>query len=436
MDHLHSKSQRFHLLLFIALCILPGSLAQTSIPKGCGDNVDSLYFYLCDLSAVWGVVVEAFAATGLVATLILLIVLLASLPFISNKNWRSSLGLHTVFLIFTFGLFALTFAFIVGRNFATCASRRFLFGVLFAGCFSCLLMQAVRLNILARRNLGPRGWVWCLGALGLWLVEVVINTEWLIITIVRYPTNINRTLASATPLPATAVPCNIDNQDFVMALIYVLNLLLAVVVASLPILAGKHKRWRKDGALILVTGLFSVGIWVAWIVMYVYGNLKHGGPTWDDPTLAIALVSNAWVFLLLHTVPAVCSLSEEDEDPAVEEDLYPSRGYENILKEQSAQSIYMENKAFSMDEPNTANKPVSPYGGYNGQLRSCVYQPTELAIITKGVGNHQGESYDNMIPRASTGTPLRAQSGHTSPSSQVDDMRKIYSNGNFNRRPQ
>uniref|UniRef100_A0A8C2ARU7 G protein-coupled receptor, class C, group 5, member C n=1 Tax=Cyprinus carpio TaxID=7962 RepID=A0A8C2ARU7_CYPCA len=429
MDHLTSKSQRFHHLLFIILCIFPGSLSQTSAPRGCGDNVESLYYNVCDLTAVWGVVVESFAVAGLVATLILLIVLLASLPFVTDKKWRSSLGLHTGFLIFTFGLFALTFAFIVGKNFATCVSRRFLFGVLFAGCFSCLLMQAVRLNILARRNSTPRGWVWCLGALGLWLVEVVISTEWLIITIVRYPTNVTGNLASAS---ATAVPCIIENQDFVMALIYVLNLLLAVVVASIPILAGKHKRWRKDGALILVTGLLSVGIWVAWIVMYVYGNAKNGGPTWDDPTLAIALVSNAWVFLLLHTVPAVCSLSEEDEDAAVEENLYPSRGYENILKEQSPPSIHIENKAFSMDEPNAGNKPVSPYSGYNGQHRSCVYQPTELAIITKGVSNQKMESYQNIIPRASTG----AQSGGTSPSTQVDDMRQIYTNGNFIRRPQ
>lgn len=30
-------------------------------------------------------------------------------------------------------------------------------------------------------------------------------------------------------------------------------------------------------------------------------------------------------------------------------------------------------------------KPVSPYGAYNGQLRSCVYQPTELALIAKGM---------------------------------------------------
>ncbi|XP_026078258.1 G-protein coupled receptor family C group 5 member C-like isoform X1 [Carassius auratus] len=424
MDHLTSKSQCFHHLLFIILCVFPGSLGQTSIPRGCGDNVDSLYFKLCDLTTVWGVIVESFAAAGLVATLILLIVLLASLPFVTDKKWRSSLGLHTGFLIFTFGLFALTFAFIIGNSFATCTSRRFLFGVLFAGCFSCLLMQAVRLNILARRNSAPRGWVWCLGALGLWLVEVVINTEWLIITIVRIPTNVTGILASATP-----VPCIIEKQDFVMALIYVLNLLLAVVVASLPILVGTHKHWRKDGALILVTGLFSVGIWVAWIVMYVYGNAKNGGSTWDDPTLAIALVSNAWVFLLLHTVPAVCSLSEEDEDAAVGENLFPSGGYEDILREQST---HMENKAFSMDERNAGNTPVSPYSDYNGQHRSCVYQPTELAIITKGINKQKMDSYDNIIPRAST----RAQNGQTSPSAQPDDMRQIYTNGNYIRRPQ
>ncbi|XP_056627298.1 G-protein coupled receptor family C group 5 member C isoform X2 [Triplophysa dalaica] len=428
MDRLAFKS----LPLLLIVCVLPGAVTQTSTPKGCGSDVSSLYYNLCDLSATWGIVVESFAAAGLVSALVLLIVMLASLPFVKSRKWRRALGLHVFFLIFTFGLFALTFAFIVGKNFATCATRRFLFGVLFAGCFSCLLMQAVRLNILARRNSGPRGWVWCLGALGLWLVEVIINSEWLIITIVRYPTNTTGPLT-----PATAVPCNIANQDFVMALIYVLNLLLAVVVASIPIFAGKHKRWFKDGALILVLGLFSVGIWVAWIVMYVYGNSKHGVPTWDDPTLAIALVSNAWVFLLLHTVPAACSLSEDD-DTTAEEDLYPSRGYETILKEQSAQSvqsIYVENKAFSVDEPNTGNKPVSPYSGYNGQLRSCVYQPTELAIMTKGPGNQQMESYDK-IPRASTGTPMQDQNRPTSPSAHVDDMRQIYSNGNFYRRPQ
>ncbi|XP_026868883.2 G-protein coupled receptor family C group 5 member C isoform X2 [Electrophorus electricus] len=379
--------------------------ASTAVPPGCGSNLNTLYYRLCDLSVVWGIVVEAFAAAGVLTCLVLLMVLLASLPFVSSKKRRSSVGIDTGFLVFVLALFGLAFAFIVGQDFSTCASRRFLFGVLFAGCFSCLLMQAVKLNVLARRDSGPSGWFLCLGALGLWLVEVIINTEWMIITVVQYPQN-NGT-ASVT------VPCAVNNKDFVMALIYVMNLLLAVVVAPLPVLAGQHKHWRRDAAFILLTGLLSVGIWVAWIVMYTYGNPKYGRPLlWDDPTLAIALVANAWVFLLLYTVPEVCCLTEEDETVlSFGQDLHTNPGYETILKEQSSHSVFMENKAFSMDEPNSGNKPVSPYSGYNGQMRSSVYQPTELALITKGAGNPDG-SFETAIPRA-TLNPLHTLNDST-----------------------
>ncbi|CAB1338612.1 unnamed protein product [Coregonus sp. 'balchen'] len=353
MDH---TPQRLHLLLVTTattLWSLPVSMAASVTPVGCGSNVGSLYYSLCDLSAVWGIVLESLAAAGVMASIILLIVLLASMPFITDKNRRSSMGLHACFLFCTMGLFCLTFSFIVGKDFATCASRRFLFGVLFSGCFACLLMQCVRLNLLARRgNRGPRAWVLCLGALGLWLVEVVINTEWLIITVVRNPPNDTGTALGT----AADVPCNIINQDFVMALIYVLNLLLAVVVASLPTLCGKHKQRHQEGAFILVTGLLSVFIWVAWITMYVWGNERTGGPSWDDPTLAIALVSNAWVFLVLYTIPDICSLTREEEGgaPGFGEDPNRGVGYENILREQGAQNMFMENKAFSMDEPSSA----------------------------------------------------------------------------------
>ncbi|XP_067100798.1 G-protein coupled receptor family C group 5 member C isoform X2 [Osmerus mordax] len=367
-------------------------MATTTPPQGCGIGVSSLYYNLCDLGSAWGIVLESFAGAGVVASFVVLVVVLASLPFVTDKNRKNSVGLLVGFLICTLGLFGLTFAFIVGKNFSTCASRRFLFGVLFAGCFACLLMQCVRLNLLARRGQGPRGWALCLGALGLWLVEVVINTEWLIITVVRYPLPpLNATAALGV---ATDTPCNIANVDFVMALIYVLNLLLAVVVAAVPALTGKHKQWRQAGAFILLTGLLSAAIWVAWIVMFVYGNGKKGGPTWDDPTLAIALVANAWVFLILYIIPELCSLTQEEEEgqPGFGEDLYPSRGvgYETILKEHSGQNMFMENKAFSMDEPNSGNKPVSPYSGYSGQLRNSVYQPTELALISKGGVNGNG----------------------------------------------
>ncbi|XP_069579446.1 G-protein coupled receptor family C group 5 member C isoform X1 [Brachyistius frenatus] len=391
-------------------------MAANITPQGCGPNMDSLYYNLCDITAVWGIVLEAVAVAGLVFSFVLFTSLLASLPFIKDNNYKSSVGLHTGFLVCTAGLFSLTFAFIVGKDFSTCASRRFLFGVFFGGCFACLLMQCVRLNVLARRDSGPRGWVVCLGAVGLWLVEVVINTEWLIITVVRHPLN-----ATAETGRAAATPCIIANQDFVMALIYVMTLILAVVAASLAVMAGEHSQWKKEGGCVLAAGLFSVGIWVAWIVMYMYGNERTGGPTWDDPTLAIALVANAWAFIITYTIPQVCCMTRDDgSQQDHREDLYPSRGvgYETILKEQGSQNMFMENKAFSMDEPSQGTKPVSPYSGYTGQLRSSVYQPTELALITKAAGNHPSQpSFDMSIPRASASSA--ANSGTSTPSTRT-----------------
>ncbi|KAK7919190.1 hypothetical protein WMY93_010474 [Mugilogobius chulae] len=390
-----------------------------TVPRGCGSNVDSLYYNLCDLSAVWGIVLEAFAAAGIVFSFVLFISLLASIPFTHDKNRRSSIALHAFFLIATCGLFCLTFAFIVKKDFATCASRRFLFGVLFAACFACLLMQAVRLNFLVRRNSGPPSWVLCLGMLGLFLVEAIINTEWLIITIVRSPlAPLNGTEIGQS----TATPCNIANEDFVMALIYVMTLILASFVASLVVMCGKYSQWKVEGSSILLASLLSIFIWIAWIVMYVFGNERTGGPTWDDPTLAIALVANAWVFLVVHTIPEICCLSdEEEEEQGFGQDLYPGRpvGYETILKEQSSQNLFIENKAFSMDESSHGAKPVSPYSGYTGQLRASVYQPTELALITKSTANRPQEAgFETVIPRATV--PSAGSSGQSTPSTQAE----------------
>ncbi|XP_060796219.1 G-protein coupled receptor family C group 5 member C isoform X2 [Neoarius graeffei] len=386
----------WNLVLALVVALVPGS---TGAPQGCGSNVSALYYNLCDLGVVWGIVVEAFAAAGVLLCLILLMVVLANLPFMSDKRRSRSVPLDVGLLVGTLGLFGLTFAFIVDKDFATCSSRRFLFGVLYAACFSCLLMKAINLNILSRHNKGPRSWALCLGALAFWLVEVIINVEWLIITLVR------QSISQPTNQSVTPEPCSIANEDFVMALIYVMALLVAVCVVSTAVLCGKHRRWHKDGVFIMLTGIFSLGIWVAWIVMYTYGNNKHGNAKWDDPTLAIALVANAWTFLLLYAVPELCQATHDSEaESALPADVYSNHavGYENILKDQSSQNMFMENKAFTMDEPKAGNKPVSPYSGYNGQLRSPVYQPTELAIITKGITNDC--LYDTSIPRASLAT--------------------------------
>ncbi|KAM3864451.1 G-protein coupled receptor family C group 5 member C-like [Diretmus argenteus] len=385
-------------------------MGPTDTPEGCGPSISSLYYNLCDLAKVWGIVVEAVAAAGVVTSFILLVILTASLPFVTDKKRKSMVVLQASVLVFTLGLFGLTFAFIVGLDFTTCATRRFLFGVLFSGCFACLVMHGLWLALLERRGWGPKGWMFCLGALALWLVEVIINTEWLIITVV------------ISPLRGTVISnlsCSIANQDFVMALIYVMALLLAVVLMAVPSLTHKHKQWRRDGAFIMSTGVFTMAIWVAWIVMYIHGNQVAGNATWDDPTLAVALVSNAWVFLVLYIIPEICLLTQEEPDQEQPHDgdhVYPARSlvYDNILKEQQdppKQNMYMENKAFSMDEPTAAAKKLSPYIGYNGQLRSCVYQPTELALISKGLANRDQSPY-TILPRAKA--PVLTPEGRSS----------------------
>ncbi|XP_029014748.1 G-protein coupled receptor family C group 5 member C-like [Betta splendens] len=365
----------------------------TTAPRGCVSGISSIYYNLCDLTAVWGVAVEAVAAAGVVTSFILFVILMASLPFVTDRKRKGMVALQAAFLVFSLGLFGLAFTFIVGRYSASCSARRFLFGVLFSGCLACLAMHGLWLALQRRRGRGPRSWMLCLGALGLWLVEVIINTEWLLITSVRSP-------SGGDP------HCAYESQDFVMALTYVMVLLLGVVLMAVPSVALKHKEWRRDGAFILVTGILTLAIWVTWIVMYLYGNRAASKASWDDPTLAVAVVSNAWVFLIFYTIPELSLLTKEDPDQEQPSDgdhhVYPARSlvYDNMLKEPepSNQNVYIENRAFSMDEPPAdPTKPVSPYESYNGQLRSCVYQPTEIAMMATGLTRKD----QAMIPRAS-----------------------------------
>lgn len=401
--------------LGLLLLLPPAAQAQARAPPGCGPDLSPLYYNLCDRAGAWGIVLEAVAGAGAVTTFVLTIVLVASLPFVQDAKKRGLLGTQVFFLLGTLGLFGLVFACVVKPDFATCASRRFLFGVLFAVCFSCLVAHALALNFLARRNRGPRGWAVFAVALLLTLVEVIINTEWLILTLVRAageagaPGNGSQ---ATGPAAAAASPCDIANMDFVMALIYVMLLLLAAFAGAWPALCGRFRRWRKHGVFVLLTAAASIAIWVVWIVMYTYGNRQRNRPAWDDPTLAIALAANGWAFVLFYVIPEVSQVTKASPEQSYPGDLYPTRGvgYETILKEQKGQSMFVENKAFSMDEPASAKRPVSPYSGYNGQLLTSVYQPTEMALMHKGPAEGP---YDVILPRATANSQVMGSANST-----------------------
>ncbi|XP_026368094.2 G-protein coupled receptor family C group 5 member C isoform X2 [Ursus arctos] len=397
--------------LGLPLFLFAGAQAQNPVPPGCSPDLNPLYYNLCDRSGAWGIILEAVAGAGVVTTFVLTIILVASLPFVQDTKKRSLLGTQVFFLLGTLGLFCLVFACVVKPDFSTCASRRFLFGVLFAICFSCLVAHVFALNFLARKNHGPRGWVVFTVALLLTLVEVVINTEWLIITLVRGGGH-GGPPGNGSAAWAAASPCAIANMDFVMALIYVMLLLLCAFTGAWPALCGRFKRWRKHGVFVLLATATSIAIWVVWIVMYTYGNRQHNSPTWDDPTLAIALAANAWAFVLFYVIPEVSQVTKASPEQSYQGDMYPTRGvgYETILKEQKGQSMFVENKAFSMDEPASAKRPVSPYSGYNGQLLTSVYQPTEMALMHKGPSEG---AYDVILPRATANSQVMGSANST-----------------------
>ncbi|XP_044516302.1 G-protein coupled receptor family C group 5 member B [Gracilinanus agilis] len=370
---------RTHLALSFLLFFVIGygSSENASTSRGCGLDLLPQYVSLCDLDAIWGIVVEAVAGAGALITLLLILILLVRLPFIKDKEKKGPLGLNFLFLLGTLGLFGLTFAFIIREDETICSARRFLWGVLFALCFSCLLSQAWRVRRLVRHGKSPSGWHLTGMAICLMLVQVIIATEWLVLNVVR-----DKKLA-----------CSYEPMDFALALIYDMVLLVVTLGLSLFTLCGKFKKWKKNGVCLILTTFLSILIWVAWMTMYLFGNAElRRGDVWSDPTLAIALVSSGWVFVIFHAIPEVhCSIlpSQQESTPNYFDTTQPRMRETAFEEDVQLPRSYMENKAFSMDEHNAAlrtagfrngslaNRPSAPF-------RSNVYQPTEMAVVLNG----------------------------------------------------
>ncbi|XP_070704669.1 G-protein coupled receptor family C group 5 member D [Pempheris klunzingeri] len=273
---------------------------------GCSKGLHPIYRYLCDRRAAWGIVLETLASSGFLFSMGLLLgLLLWSLCIcISSKHQRSNIGgtvaCMSMFLLATAGIFAINFSFIIRLTPQTCPTRLFLFGVLFALAFSCLLARCIALLGFA----AARGWGEPALALGLFLVQVIISTEWLIIVLVR-----------------DQKPCEYSQEEFAMLQIYVLCLLALSFVLSLHFLCrscftysysytgAARQQGRTQAVLLCLTLLLSVCIWVVWITMLTRGNPELGRqPQWDDPVLGIALVANGWVLLMGHGLSQVAFL--------------------------------------------------------------------------------------------------------------------------------
>lgn len=96
-------------------------------------------------------------------------------------------------------------------------------------------------------------------------------------------------------------PCQL-NVDFAVLLVYILFLLALTFFVSKATFCGPCENWKRRGRLIFLTALISIIIWVVWI-----STLLRGNPM-GRPCPLHALVTHAWVFLLLYFIPELCFL--------------------------------------------------------------------------------------------------------------------------------
>ncbi|XP_030646628.1 G protein-coupled receptor, class C, group 5, member Ba isoform X2 [Chanos chanos] len=370
------------LCLFFCVLSLASSEDQSdaAVPWGCGFGLSRPYTLLCDLEVVWGVVVEALAAGGALAAVLLALVLLCRLRSITEAEKRSGVGPTLLVLIAIVGLFALSFAYLIEQDQTLCVVRRALWGALFALCFSCMLAQGVRLRRLAQERRSPGGCALTGLALGLSAVQGIIAAEWLLLTVLRE----GHEACEFTPL------------DFCLACSYVLLLLLAATVAASCGLCGKTRQWRCNVVWLLLSCLLSLLLWVAWVGFYVYGNeaLKKA-PHWDDPVLAVALVTQGWLLLLCHAAPEAHACLRSPPQPSAPDYFDTSQNSSRMRETSFDEDIplshrqFVENQSYAFDENAAGLRSGGHHNGSTGArpsapFRSNVYQPTEMTMILNG----------------------------------------------------
>ncbi|XP_029950763.1 G-protein coupled receptor family C group 5 member B-like isoform X1 [Salarias fasciatus] len=383
-------------------------------PRGCSVDVDPPYRVLCDLEAVWGVVLEAVACSGGVTSLVLAVLLLVKLRSISDPARRSGLGPLLLLLGTLLGIFTISLAFLVGKNQALCVVRRAFWGPLFALCFSSLLVQGVRLRRLVSGKSSPSGSTLAALGLALALVQGIISAEWVLLTVVR------------EGHPA----CEYPPLDFALTCSYTLGLLLIAMGLSLGVVLcggefaaegggnseedreteNEKRRWKCNAVWLFLSSLASALLWVAWLGFYLYGsqalrgkaNRERGGGkkdarVLDEPALAVALVIQGWILLLFHAIPEA-HLCLRKPPQSNTQDFFdtshtsPPPHFGDELPSHSHRP-FAENQAFSMEE-HSASRSALRSGTYHGSshgnvrpgiaFRGHVYQPTEMALVMNG----------------------------------------------------
>ncbi|CAL1533763.1 unnamed protein product [Lymnaea stagnalis] len=262
----------------------------------------------------WAVILSVLAGVGAAVSLAIFLYLLIMYPV---RGGTSILG-----YILSFGiifLYLMVFPFIAHADERMCGLRRFALGLVYAIVYSALMVKLVDCWRVHRKDESYSPKYSKLGRpFGLFLVtvffvlvQVIINTEWLILE----PPTVTRIFYQSQYWPRCS-PDDFYDEGLVLSLVYIMVMIFFSLIVGLFTFSSTKN--HKEARWILGILILSVPCWVIWCAVSILGAIKV-----RDAAVCVGLLVNATVMLclvpirklyLLHTYNVQIEKEEKEEE--------------------------------------------------------------------------------------------------------------------------
>ncbi len=234
------------------------------------------------ISEVWGIIIVALTAVGILVTICSLVYLIIFYP---NRSGTTILGYFL--MVGVLCMYALVFAFILYPDDIICSIRKFCLGFVYAMCFSCMLVKVLntwRLEAYLGEYHPPshkrlaHPCSFCCIALGLLCVQVIIAVEWLVLE--DTSTELFRMPESNEIVPRCA-PTDSHNTDLILSCVYVF--VLIVLTAVFASLTWDSVENHRESRWIAIATYVTVGIVLVWTIMSTLTDEKYRCASFETP---------------------------------------------------------------------------------------------------------------------------------------------------------
>ena len=259
-------------------------------------------------------------------TILLFIYLLIMYPV---KGGTSVLGFMLLFGVLC--IYVSNFAFLLYPDDVVCGIRRLCLGLVYTICFSAMLVKVLntwRIGDDLDVSYSPATYErlshpcsLLLIAVFLSLVQVIIAVEWLILDSPDYEWIDYEGKRIPWCAPARDTGDLVEhNVQMIISCIYVMLLMLLTLIFAITTYDSEEN--HRESRWILITTLFSIGIWIVWGIISAEADRKY-----RDPAIIIANLVNATVILLCIFFRKLVLLSRYNKE--IEEDRKSGMSYQD-----------------------------------------------------------------------------------------------------------